>query len=186
MQVTSHPATAGAGVVGEAAPAPARPSSWSRDDAVTAGEAAEAGRRIVAGREELTVSWWATTGPAAPADSDYAERFVLPLVGPTTFLLGRTLARVADEARRTLRPVPVPLARLGEALGVGVSTGRCGILSRSMGRLVLFGLARADDDGAVLVRTDWPVLGSWGLRHLPGWLRVAHDLELVADELGRR
>lgn len=142
-------------------------------------EAAETARRIVAGREELTVTWWATTGPAVPAESEYAERYVLPLVGPTTFLLGRTLARVADEARQTVRPVPVPVARLGESLGIGVSTGRNGILCRSVKRLALFGLACASDDGMLSVRTDWPLLGAWGVRHLPGWLRVTHERDHV-------
>ncbi|MGH9024846.1 MAG: hypothetical protein ACRDWD_01830, partial [Acidimicrobiia bacterium] len=137
-------------------------------------EACEAGRRIVVGHYELAVDWWPTRGPAVPAASEYAGRYILPFLGPTSFLLGRTLAKVAGQARETLRPVHVPLAPLGEALGVGVSTGRSSILARSVGRLILFELARTEDERVLQVRTDWPLVDGRRLRLLPEWLRVEH------------
>ena len=107
----------------------------------------------------------------------YCEKFWLPTVGPTVYLLGRRFAVWLDE-----RPdgLSVPLVPLSAAIGLGQGTGRSSPLIRSLARMVAFGLARVDPGDRLAVRRRWPPLTAARARRLPGWLGNEHDAAIRA------
>jgi hypothetical protein len=106
--------------------------------------------------------------------STYAERFWLPLVGPSTLLLLRRFARGLE-----LRPsgFRVSLPETALSLGLGAGTGRQAALSRTIDRACTFGLARRSGPDALLVRTHLPPLTRRQASRLPEVLRRAHEQE---------
>lgn len=128
-----------------------------------------------AGPTHLTVRpWW---DPALAVNgydprSPYAERFWLPVVGPSTLLLLRRFARGLEEHPAGFR---VPAAETARALGLGAGTGRNAPLARTIDRACTFGLARRTAPDALEVRTHLPRLNPRQLHRLPGVLRDAHD-----------
>ena len=130
----------------------------------------------------LTVRpWWdpvlAETGHTAR--SDYAERYWLGVVGPSTLLLLRRFARGFDEFPGGFH---VDLAETAQALGLGRGTGRNAPLQRSIDRACNFGLARraTPSSGAtgvpvVEVRLHLPHLSPHQLARLPESVRRSHD-----------
>jgi hypothetical protein len=143
----------------------------------------ECARHLAAHRSQIQVVHAPATPLAVSAHSEYARRYLLPTVGPTTYLLGRMLAELAATADETNRPVSVPLAQLAEALGITASTSPNAALARSLGRLVRFGLAHIDlaRSDALHVPTEWPMLDQGQHRRLPGWLRVLHAHDLFGE-----
>ena len=134
------------------------------------------------GPVRLTVRpWWdphlAENGH--PARSDYAERYWLGVVGPSTLLLLRRFARGFDEFPGGFH---VDLAETARALGLGRGTGRNAPLQRSIDRACTFGLARrvapAPASGSlpvVEVRLHLPHLAPHQLARLPESVRRSHD-----------
>jgi hypothetical protein len=111
-----------------------------------------------------------------PRDS-YCERFWLPVVGPSVYLLGRRFAVWLDTSPDG---VTVPLVPLSAAIGLGQGTGRGSPLIRSLARMVAFGLARIDPRDRLEVRRRWPPLTLARARRLPGWLAQDHDAAIRA------
>lgn len=110
------------------------------------------------------------------ACGDYVELFWLGSLGPTATWLLRRLAVLA-----VTRPegTVVDLADLALGLGLGPDRGPTGSLGRSLGRLIMFGLARIDHDhdrDHVAVRGIVPPVPSRQLARLPDHLQLAHAM----------
>jgi hypothetical protein len=111
-----------------------------------------------------------------PHDS-YCEKFWLPIVGPTVYLVGRRFVIWLDESPDGLI---VPLVPLSVAMGLGQRTGRSSPLIRSLARMVAFGLAHVDSRDRFAVRRRWPPLTAARAHRLPGWLAQEHDAAISA------
>src|SRR5438067_7621342 len=111
-----------------------------------------------------------------PHDS-YCERFWLPSIGPSVYLLGRRFVVWLDANPDGLT---VPLVPLSAAIGLGRGTGRNAPLIRSLARMVAFGLARVDPGDRLAVRRRWPPLTAARARRLPGWPAAEHDAAIEA------
>ena len=122
--------------------------------------------------------WWDPSLAVAGFDprSAYAERFWLPVVGPSTLLLLRRFARGLEEHPTGFR---VSLADTGRALGLGSGTGRTSPVNRTIERACTFGLARRVDTDSIEVRSHLPRLAPRQLDRLPPVLRRAHRDYLV-------
>jgi hypothetical protein len=103
--------------------------------------------------------------------SDYVERFWLGVLGPSTTLLLRYLARCLDEEPGGLELDAHEVAR---RLGVGHKGGRSSPFLRSLGRCIGFGLARDLGRGTLAVRRKLPPLNRRQLAHLTPSLQAAH------------
>lgn len=103
--------------------------------------------------------------------SAYVERFWLPLLGPSTTLLLRRVARGLQERPDGFRLRVPDTAR---AMGIGNGTGRNSPFVRSVDRACHFGLARHLGPGEVAVRTKVPPLNLRQVERLPLALRSAH------------
>ena len=80
-------------------------------------------------------------GPSWDVRSDFAERFWLPRVGPTSFLLHRRLAKgLAGRAG-----IRVTSFELSKSMGLGGGLGSSAPLAKSLQRLAAFGAARWDE-----------------------------------------
>lgn len=104
-----------------------------------------------------------------PADHPYVETFWLPLLGPTSTLAVRRLARLCDHG-----PVDIPVGDLAASLGVGHRGGRQSQFRRSMARVCQFGLARFEG-ATVHAATKIPTLQRAQVRRLPEALSMIHD-----------
>jgi hypothetical protein len=125
--------------------------------------------------DRLTVTaWWDPALAVQGLDprSPYAERFWLGIVGPSTLLLLRRLARGLEEHPNGFR---VSIADTARALGLGPGLGRNGPLNRTVDRACTFGLARRRAPDRLEVRTHLPPLTARQVAQLPEALRVAHD-----------
>lgn len=114
----------------------------------------------------------------------YAERFWLPTLGPTSFLLLRHINHRFEEEGLSATPDPgdvveLPFAATSQALGLGPRRGNNSPLRRSMDRLVQFDLAHPHRDGSLAVRLTVPPVNRRHARHLPERLRRDHERWLV-------
>lgn len=106
------------------------------------------------------------------ARGDYVELFWLGTLGPTaTWLLRRLAIVVATQPDGA----DMPLTDVARGLGLGPETSTRSILGKSLGRLEIFGLARAERDH-LAIRTVVPPLPYKQLARLPDHLREAHTL----------
>jgi len=106
------------------------------------------------------------------ACGDYVELFWLGSLGPTaTWLLRRLAVVVVTHPDGT----QIDLADLALGLGLGPDTGPTGSFGRSLGRLVMFGLARIDPD-QLAVRAIVPPVPYKQVARLPDHLQMAHAL----------
>ncbi|MFM7755809.1 MAG: hypothetical protein ACKO84_03515 [Actinomycetota bacterium] len=104
------------------------------------------------------------------ACGDYVELFWLGSLGPTaTWLLRRLAVAVVTHPEGTV----INLADLALGLGLGPDTGPTGSFGRSLGRLVMFGLARIDHDH-LAVRSIVPPVPYKQVARLPNHLQMAH------------
>lgn len=123
---------------------------------------------------ELRVKPWTdptVAGDGFPANSVYVEALWVGVIGPTAAWALRRLAAMV-----IARPggATVDLAELGVSLGIGSSVSRHSSVSRTLGRLVSFGLASWD--GEVLrVRQVVPPLSSRQLSRLTPSMAAVHD-----------
>lgn len=101
----------------------------------------------------------------------YVETFWLPTLGPTTLLLLRRLAACFEEHPEGTE---LSLAETSMSLGLGPREGRGSPLSRSLGRLVQFDLAR-EEGPSLAVRRHVPPVNRRHIRRLPTHLQEAHD-----------
>ncbi|MCU1457640.1 MAG: hypothetical protein JWL73_1732 [Actinomycetia bacterium] len=103
--------------------------------------------------------------------SNYAERFWLPTLGPTSLLLTR---RLATEFDRAPEGMTLPVAETSQALGLGPREGANAPLARSFERLVQFDVARVMETGTYAVRRMLPPINRRHLKRLPPALQTAH------------
>ena len=116
--------------------------------------------------------------------SPYAERFWLPTLGPSTYLLHRHLMGGFDRTPGgwTLDPLEVSLA-----LGLGPTTSRNAPFGKALIRLVRFRQAEVRPDGALGVRLHLPPLSLRQVERLPPGLRAEHlRVEAAFAELRAR
>ncbi len=102
--------------------------------------------------------------------STYVETFWLPIVGPSTVLALRYLARVLEEEPHG---TAVDLDIMSRSLGLGRHRSKNSGLTRTLRRLCQFGLGRSDGV-TLLVRRRVPNLAHHHVRRLPERLREAH------------
>ncbi len=103
--------------------------------------------------------------------SPYAERFWLPTLGPSTYLLHRHLVGGFD--RRTAGYGLDPL-EVSVALGLGPATSRSAPFGKALIRLVRFRQAEVRPDGALAVRLHVPPLSLRQVERLPPGLQAEH------------
>ncbi len=110
--------------------------------------------RLIAWRDSVIED----TPGATPTDSDDTARWWLPILGPTATLLARRLAAsVTDPAAADWE-----IARLAASFGVQPA-----VMTRALGRLVWFGVAWPNGNGAIAVRTVLPPLSNAQRERLP-------------------
>ncbi len=131
-------------------------------------------RAAADGALHLTVFPW--TDPFLDRDghdprSPYAERFWLPTLGPSTYLLHRHLVGGFDRrpAGFALDPLEVSMG-----LGLGPTSSRSAPFGKALVRLVRFRQAEVRADGALAVRTSLPPLSARQVERLPPGLQAEH------------
>jgi hypothetical protein len=104
--------------------------------------------------------------------SPYAERFWLPTLGPSTYLLHRHLVGGFDRRPEgwALEPVEVSMA-----LGLGPTTSRSAPFGKALIRLVRFRQAEVRPDGDLAVRLHVPPLTLRQVERLPPGLQAEHQ-----------
>ncbi len=111
----------------------------------------------------------------------YPERYWLPVIGPTTLLLGRYLHRATEHHHD---PVELSMEETAACIGVG-GTGSRSPLVRSLERLTSFGIAAHDEQGDVTYLPDlWPPLAARQARRLP--TRLLLELTLYHSDRAER
>lgn len=106
------------------------------------------------------------------ARSSYAERFWLPILGPSTYLL---LRRISAGFDRDPDGFDLPLLDTATSLGLGNRGGRNAPFLRAIDRTVQFKLCRNDDDRTLAVRRRLPPLTRPQVTRLSAPLRDEHD-----------
>ena len=105
--------------------------------------------------------------------SVYVETYWLPILGPSaTWAMRRLTAWLEAQPDG----YDVPLAELSRELGLGPGTGRNAILTRTLARLVAFGMVTPFGD-ALAVRRVMPPLTRRQVQSLPASLAERHDAE---------
>jgi hypothetical protein len=105
-----------------------------------------------------------------PVRGDYVEQFWLGVLGPTaTWLLRRLVAGFEYWPDG----YELDLIETAQAIGTVYKPGQDSAFTRSIDRLVMFGLAQRYADG-IAVRTRVPLLTPRNLQRLPRYLRDAH------------
>jgi hypothetical protein len=106
--------------------------------------------------------------PRAP----YPERFWLPTLGPTAFLLMRHIAHRFDRAPEGFT---LDLGEASRCLGLGERSGPNSPMARSLGRIIQFDLADHRDGSALAVRRSIPPINRRHVRRLPSSAQEEHD-----------
>lgn len=125
----------------------------------------------------LTIrSWPRPTPEPHRAQSDYAERFWLPVIGPSGLWLLRWAQRELDErgTRRSAGSVDIAADELALRIGLGAGNARQSPLRRSLKRLETFELARRLSESVVEFRTTLPPVSMRQLERMPVELRREH------------
>ncbi len=105
--------------------------------------------------------------------SHYAERFGLPVIGPSATWL---LRHVADRFEDAPEGFDLDLDETARCLGVGVSTSRHAPLRRALARCVRFGLASRRDESTLAVTGRVPPVAPRHLMRLPIALQEEHRI----------
>jgi hypothetical protein len=102
--------------------------------------------------------------------SDYVEVYWTPVLGCSSVMLAR---RLADTLEVEPAGLAIDVPTLAATLGLG--HGPTGLITKSLSRLVGFGLARYTPERAEYqLRVRWPVLTRSLLARLPAYLQAAH------------
>lgn len=112
----------------------------------------------------------------------YAERFVLPVIGPTSLLLLRRLNLELAAAEYPASGVQLSLDELAMAIGLGHSASS---LDRTVMRLERFGLLRTTLHKAITVPEQWLVRSHVAPITRTQLLRLPESLQLEHAELVR-
>jgi hypothetical protein len=110
--------------------------------------------------------------------SAYAERFWLPLLGPSAVLLARQLADRLDAEPAGFALVTEESSR---SLGLGPPAGRRSPYHRTLSRLAQFRLVHPDGDDVLLARRRLPGLSRTQVAKLPTGAREAHEAWRAAE-----
>jgi hypothetical protein len=113
--------------------------------------------------------------------ASYAERFWLPVLGPTTMFLLRRLADGFDENPSGYELEPAALA--GD-IGVGTGRGQPSPFRKAIGRGERFGMMQSLGDEELVVRRRMPPLNRVQVSRLSGRHQVAHK-RWQAEQLRR-
>ncbi len=105
-----------------------------------------------------------------PVRSDYVEQFWLGVLGPTATWLLRRLVSGFDYFPEGYE---LDLVETAQAIGTVYKPGQDSAFTRSVERLVMFGMAQRYA-GGLAVRTRVPLLSPRNLQRLPRYLRDAH------------
>lgn len=99
----------------------------------------------------------------------YVERFWTPIIGPASIAVLRWANRE--------RPVSMPIAAIGECVGLTSNHGKNSPIWRTLNRMMMFGLAELIDieHGHVAVWSKVPYLTKMRLSKLPEHLRNAEQ-----------
>ncbi|MHB8295765.1 MAG: hypothetical protein ACYDH5_14305 [Acidimicrobiales bacterium] len=103
--------------------------------------------------------------------SPYTETFWLPVLGPSTVLLLRRLARLMENREG---PFELDMALTARSLGLP-GMGRHSPFARSLTRCVQFRLAQPEEPGTLGVRKMLPSLTTRQVAGLPGPLAHLHE-----------
>ncbi|MBK6968458.1 MAG: hypothetical protein IPH29_04865 [Candidatus Microthrix sp.] len=125
----------------------------------------------------LNINPWPRPTPEAHRpQSDYAERFWLPVIGPSSLWLLRWVQRELEDRRREGQYVPFTVGsdELALRIGLGAGTARQSPLRRSLMRLETFELGRRLDESVVEFRTTMPSVSTRQLERMPVELRREH------------
>jgi hypothetical protein len=109
--------------------------------------------------------------------SDYVERFWLPILGPSSIVLARHIAANFDSTNTAFESDTHTMAG-----AIGIAPGQ---LLRVINRLVSFGKATFNPGttSVLALRTHWEPLGPNSIRRLPAHLAELHrDTETVAEQ----
>ena len=109
-----------------------------------------------------------TSGPSFDVRSEYVETLWLPVLGPSATWLARRLGTLAAAFPQGTW---IDSAELSVSIGLG--TGH-GLLTRSLGRLVMFGAAAIETGDVVRVRTRLTPVSERALERLPPVLVAEH------------
>ncbi|HSH60416.1 MAG TPA: hypothetical protein VK988_12420 [Acidimicrobiales bacterium] len=107
------------------------------------------------------------------ARSIYVETYWTPVLGPTSLIL---LRRIAGWLETKPDGFPLPLGPTAAALGIGHRGGANSPMTRTLTRLVTFGMAAIQGD-AYAVRRTLPPLARRHVMRLPGHLAERHRAE---------
>ncbi len=131
----------------------------------------------------LWVSPWTPEEDSGGHDprSSYVEQYWLGVIGPTSVLLLRHLARHLDAFPEG---GVLDLPTTARSLGVSWGPGRHSPMNRTVRRLVEFGLAREPRPAELQVRRRLPHLDRSRIKRLPLALRQAHSLLSPPAPLG--
>lgn len=110
------------------------------------------------------------TSADIPPTGEYAERYWLPILGPTALLLGRRLHRLAwleHTAEDARHGIELDLKQLGDRIGVGHRGGARSPLAHALGRLQHFRLLTTDWQSGLYAHEAWPELSRRQAERLP-------------------
>lgn len=133
--------------------------------------------------DTLTVTAW--TDPVVDMlghdpRSTYAERFWLPILGPSTYLLLRKLVAHLDGSPDGYE---LPLLDAAHSLGLGTRGGRNAPFLRAINRAVQFRVCRSHDGRELQVRRHLAPLTRQQVARLAAPLRDAHDDWIASAEV---
>jgi len=109
--------------------------------------------------------------------SPYSERFWLPTLGPSTYLLHRHLVGGLDRSPSgwVLDPLEVSMA-----LGLGPTSSKNAPFGKALVRLIRFRQAEVRPDDALAVRVNLPPLSQRQVDRLPPGLQAEHHRVAIA------
>lgn len=104
--------------------------------------------------------------------SHYAERFWLPILGPSTMWL---LRHFAWRLERLPNGADLVLADAARSVGLGDRAGRHAPLFRTLGRAIDFGMIRVEASATISSRRRLPLVSPRQLSRFPDSLRLCHE-----------
>jgi hypothetical protein len=122
-----------------------------------------------------------SAGGVAGPNSPYAELVWLPVLGPSSFLLWRHLAR---RLQHTTAGFTVAVDELSAALGLGVGNGTQSPMTRTVRRVQRFGAARFDAPNVLTVLTALPPAPRHQLTRLHPIVLCHHERLLAQRDSG--
>jgi hypothetical protein len=139
------------------------------------GSKAEHGLDAIVGRASMRLVEWSDQARAlrgVDPRSFYAERFWLPILGPSTMWL---LRYFAWELERSPDGAELDLSDVARGVGLGDRVGRNAPFLRTIGRAIDFAMIRVESCDAIASRRRLPLLSARQISRLPGPLQNSHE-----------